>query len=64
MQIVRLNDMLQEYAHANRIKYVDYHSAMKDNRGGLPAELAKDGVHPPPREGCDIMKALLLKALK
>ena len=62
-QIVRLNDMLQKYAHANRIKYVDYHSAMKDDRGGLPAELAKDGVHPT-KEGYDIMKALLLKALK
>ena len=62
-QIVRLNGMLQEYARANRIKYVDYHSAMKDERGGLSAELAKDGVHPT-REGYDIMKSLLLKALK
>ena len=62
-QIVRLNVMLQEYARANRIKYVDYHSAMKDERAGLSAELAKDGVHPT-REGYDIMKALLLKALK
>lgn len=62
-QIVRLNGMLQEYARANRIKYVDYHSAMKDERGGLSAELAKDGVHPT-REGYDIMKELLLKALK
>jgi hypothetical protein len=26
--------------------YVDYHTAMKDERDGLPAELAKDGVHP------------------
>lgn len=62
-QIVRLNEMLKEYAAANRIKYVDYHSAMKDDRGGLPAELAKDGVHPT-REGYDIMKSLLLKVLK
>ena len=62
-QIVRLNAMLQEYAGANRIKYVDYHSAMKDDHGGLSTELAKDGVHPT-REGYDIMKSLLLKALK
>ena len=40
-QIVRLNAMLQEYAGANRIKYVDYHSAMKDDHGGLSTELAK-----------------------
>jgi len=26
--------------------YVDYHSAMKDARDGLPANLSKDGVHP------------------
>ena len=62
-QIVRLNTMLQEYAGANRIKYVDYHSAMKDDHGGLSTELAQDGVHPA-REGYDIMKSLLLKALK
>ena len=61
--IVRLNAMLQEYAGANRIKYVDYHSAMKDDHGGLSTELAKDGVHPA-REGYYIMKSLLLKALK
>lgn len=62
-QIVRLNAMLQEYAGANRIKYVDYHSAMKDDHGGLSTELAKDGIHPT-REGYGIMKSLLLKALK
>ena len=61
-KIVKLNSMLEAYAKANRIKYVDYHSAMKDERGGLPESLAKDGVHPT-REGYDIMKNLLLKAL-
>ena len=61
-KIAQLNAMLEAYAKANRIKYVDYHSAMKDERGGLPESLAKDGVHPT-REGYDIMKNLLLKAL-
>ena len=61
-KIVQFNTMLEEYAKANKIKYVDYHSAMKDERGGLPESLAKDGVHPT-REGYDIMKNLLLKAL-
>jgi lysophospholipase L1-like esterase len=28
--------------------YVDYYSAMKDERGGLPATLSTDGVHPLP----------------
>lgn len=36
---------------------------MKDERGGLPQNLANDGVHPT-REGYDIMKSLLLKVLK
>ena len=61
-KIVQLNQMLKAYAKENKIKYVDYHSAMKDERGGLPESLAKDGVHPT-HEGYDIMKNLLLKAL-
>ena len=61
-KIVQLNQMLKAYAKENKIKYVDYHSSMKDERGGLPESLAKDGVHPT-REGYDIMKNLLLKAL-
>lgn len=62
-KIIRLNSMLEEYAKANRIPYVDYHSAMKNEQNGLSPELAKDGVHPT-REGYDIMKGLLLKALR
>ncbi len=37
--------------------YVDYHSAMKDARDGLPATLSQDGVHPMPA-GYDIMAPL------
>ena len=62
-KIAQFNTMLEEYAKANKIKYVDYHSAMKDESGGLPRNLAIDGVHPT-REGYDIMKSLLLKVLK
>ena len=62
-QIMKLNDMLKEYAKANKIMYVDYHSAMADAEGGLPVELAKDGVHPTP-EGYKIMEEILVKALK
>ena len=47
--------------------YVDYHSAMKDERDGLPANLSQDGVHPMPA-GYDIMapmvEAGIAKALK
>ena len=61
-KVMQLNSMLEAYAKANRIKYVDYHSAMKDENNGLPESLAKDGVHPT-REGYDIMKNIILKAL-
>ena len=45
-----------------KIKYVDYHSVMKDEHNGLPENLAKDGVHPT-AEGYEIMAALLLEQL-
>ena len=44
--IMKLNGMIWQYAKANRIPYVDYHSVLKDERNGLPVELAPDGVHP------------------
>jgi acyl-CoA thioesterase-1 len=47
--------------------YVDYYSAMKDERGGLPPALSEDGVHPLPA-GYAIMAPLaqagIEKALK
>lgn len=45
-EIVRLNGMLKEYAEKNRIPYVDYHSALKDESDALPKKYANDGVHP------------------
>ena len=62
-KIMQLNSMLQAYAKKNHIKYVDYHSVMTNEQGGLSEHLAKDGVHPT-KEGYDIMKGILLKALK
>ena len=34
--------------HRHSHVFVDYHSAMKDGRDGLPANLSHDGVHPLP----------------
>jgi lysophospholipase L1-like esterase len=34
------------YAAKNHIVYVDYYSAMVNDKGGLKAELSPDGVHP------------------
>ena len=62
-KIVLLNSMLSEYARKNRIKYVDYHSVMKNEQNGLSENLAQDGVHPTV-EGYAIMKEILLKVLR
>jgi lysophospholipase L1-like esterase len=45
-KIVALNAWMKTYALSAGAVYLDYYSAMKDARGGLPVELAKDGVHP------------------
>ena len=47
-KIVALNAWIKSYAAEKGYVYVDYHSAMKDERDGLPARLSKDGVHPLP----------------
>jgi lysophospholipase L1-like esterase len=44
--IVALNAWMKEYASAQGVVYLDYHSAMADDRQGLPPELSDDGVHP------------------
>ena len=36
----------KEYAARSGIVYLDYYSAMVDERQGLKAELTYDGVHP------------------
>jgi len=56
--IIALNNRIKTYAAQHKIPYVDYHSAMKDSRNGLPEKYAKDGVHPLP-EGYDVMEAIV-----
>jgi len=45
-KIDALNAWMKDYAAKNGYVYVDYHSALKDARDGLPANLSHDGVHP------------------
>jgi lysophospholipase L1-like esterase len=47
-KVLELNKWIKAYAAEKGDVYVDYHSAMKDERDGLPATLSKDGVHPLP----------------
>ena len=62
-QIIQLNTLIRTYAESNGITFVDYHSALKDDRNGLPPKYAKDGVHPTV-EGYEIMEQILQNALK
>ena len=61
-KIVQLNTMLKDYAGKNHIVYLDYFSAMADERNGLPESLSKDGVHPN-LAGYKIMEPLVQKAI-
>jgi lysophospholipase L1-like esterase len=45
-KIVALNAWMKDYAAARGAVYLDYHTAMADERGGLRRELGDDGVHP------------------
>jgi lysophospholipase L1-like esterase len=45
-KIVALNAWMREYAASRGATYLDYHSAMVNDKLGLNADLAADGVHP------------------
>lgn len=68
-KIVRLNGMLRSLAEKEGYGYIDYHSAMADERMGLKPELTYDGVHPNeagyrvmgPLAEAEIVKALAKK---
>jgi lysophospholipase L1-like esterase len=44
--IVALNAWMKDYASRNGFVYLDYHSAMADERMGMKSDLSADGVHP------------------
>ncbi len=61
-RIVAVNAWMKAYAGRVGAIYLDYHSAMKDERNGLRAGLGDDGVHPN-EAGYRIMAALADKAI-
>ena len=61
--ILKLNEMIKAYAKENKIPYVDYHSALKDEENGLPKKYSKDGVHPN-AQGYAVMESVILPILK
>lgn len=64
-KIIKLNSMLREFAEEKGFGYVDYHSAMVDDQGGLKVPeytSAGDLVHPN-AAGYEVMEALVVPAV-
>jgi lysophospholipase L1-like esterase len=61
-KIKALNEIFKNYTVANDIVYLDYYSAMVDERKGLKADYSNDGVHPN-KTGYQVMAPLADKAI-
>ncbi|MFM9825628.1 SGNH/GDSL hydrolase family protein [Flavobacterium sp.] len=61
-KIMALNTKLKEYALANEINYLDYFSAMVDEKKGLKSIYSNDGVHPN-MLGYEVMSSLAESAI-
>lgn len=62
-KIRELNAKIKAYADQNHIPYLDYFTAMADDRRGLPSTLSKDGVHPT-LAGYQVMEPLAEQAIE
>src|SRR5690348_11941075 len=66
-RILALNEWLKDYCTKNNITYLDYFSALVDEKGMLKKDLADDGLHPN-AAGFKVMaplaEAAIQKALK
>jgi lysophospholipase L1-like esterase len=62
-KIIALNKWMKDYAKKHGAIYLDYHSAMADERGGMRSGLASDGVHPT-EAGYRVMAPLAEQAIK
>ena len=60
--IIALNSWMKAYATKHRLTYLDYYSAMVDEKGFLKDELSNDGLHPNPA-GYQVMNPLVEAAI-
>jgi lysophospholipase L1-like esterase len=61
-KVKKLNAMMESYCKEKGHIYLDYFSAMVDDRGGLPKKYASDEVHPT-IEGYKVMEPMVEKAI-
>jgi len=61
-KIRALNAWIRSYAAENKLTYLDYYSAMIDDRGFLRDELSNDGLHPNDK-GYEVMGPLAEQAI-
>ncbi|MFN7099252.1 MAG: SGNH/GDSL hydrolase family protein [Flavobacterium sp.] len=62
-KIIALNKLIKAYALEHNMEYIDYFTAMKDNRNGLQAVYSEDGVHPN-KVGYQVMAPLAQHAIQ
>ena len=61
-QIAALNAWIKQFCSERKLVYLDYFSAMADEKGFLKAEIANDGLHPNAK-GYEIIKPLAEQAI-
>jgi lysophospholipase L1-like esterase len=61
-KILELNRWIRDYVAKNKLVYLDYFSAMVDDKGFFKAELTGDGLHPN-AAGYQVMGPLAQKAI-
>jgi len=62
-KIMALNAWMKAYAASHNAIYLDYHSALQDERHGMKTDLASDGVHPN-EAGYRVMAPLAERAIE
>ena len=62
-QIKALNAWMKKYALENKLTYLDYYSAMVDDKGFLKDDLSNDGLHPN-LQGYAVMAPLAERAIE
>jgi lysophospholipase L1-like esterase len=61
-KILALNSWIKKYAEENKLVYLDYFSAVVDDKGFLKRDLSEDGLHPN-KAGYSVMAPLAERAI-